>query len=117
MPFMTGSTTNAPHEILYWRSFSRSGLRHGKWKLIRNNDTPCALYDLEVDMGEKQNLMTAQPERVHELETIYQKMNSEMASPAFDFPDREGYAEQRRLWENKIDFRKIPPAKRQVKKL
>ncbi|AKJ64043.1 sulfatase-like hydrolase/transferase [Kiritimatiella glycovorans] len=112
MPFMTGATDEAPHEQLYWGGFGRGGVRFRNWKLIREDDKPVALYNLEEDMGETQNLMDSRPERAREMEARFQAWRGAMSPPAWDIPKRSEYAEQRRLWENKIDFREVPPGER-----
>lgn len=53
----------------------------------RHDDNPgkakWELYDLSNDISETTNLAEANPERVTELLTIWEKMNSEMSDPLF----------------------------------
>ena len=44
---------------------------------------PWELYDLSKDLSEKTNLAKSKPERLTELRTIWEKMNSEMSDPLF----------------------------------
>jgi len=37
------------------------------WKLLRDRDLPAQLFDLETDPGERSDLASARPDRVHEL--------------------------------------------------
>ena len=51
-----------------WRTKPVSVVRSGQWKLIQNlEDRSLQLYDLEADLGEKNNLASTQPERAQEL--------------------------------------------------
>jgi len=112
LPFVVGKNQASPHDTLYWREFTRAGLRHGKWKLIREAGLPTALYDLEKDPGETENLIAEMPERTAALEGLWNSFNDEMKPPSFGEPQKSDYAEQRRLWRNRIDFRSVPPNQR-----
>jgi len=51
-----------------WRTKPVSVVRSGQWKLIQSlEDRSLQLYDLEADVGEKDNLAGANPEKVQEL--------------------------------------------------
>lgn len=51
-----------------WRTKPVSVVRSGQWKLIQNlEDRSVQLYDLDADLGEKNNLASAQPEKAKEL--------------------------------------------------
>ena len=43
-------------------------MRSGKWKLHVNKGKPTQLYDLESDIGEKNNVIKSNPEVVQRLE-------------------------------------------------
>jgi arylsulfatase A len=60
----------SPHEILYYEI---DGIRRGKWKLVRigrPGRQKSELYDLETDLGEKNNLADRHPDLVKELEDL-----------------------------------------------
>ncbi|MGE9270868.1 MAG: sulfatase-like hydrolase/transferase, partial [Verrucomicrobiales bacterium] len=58
------------HERLFWRMIMRgSAIREGKWKLLLNVHTPPALYDLEADPSELNNLYAERPDMVRRLWT------------------------------------------------
>lgn len=47
-----------------------SAIRSGDWRLIEfHDDTPAALYDLSSDIGERDNLAAARPDKFKELRT------------------------------------------------
>ena len=54
----------SPHETLYYEN---DGIRQGKWKLVHYRikaDWFTELYDLEADLGERNNIADQHPERV-----------------------------------------------------
>ena len=107
LPYLTGETTGAPHDYLYWRSGPNHAIRDGRWKLIRYNrsllgdedlrpdgrlqppvggwptDSPhgqlTLLYDLNADPGERRNLALERPEIVERLHAAYEAWNAELA--------------------------------------
>ncbi|MEI8020567.1 MAG: sulfatase-like hydrolase/transferase, partial [Schlesneria sp.] len=91
LPFITGQTTGVPHETLYWRLGEQNAIRHGDWKLVQYDlnveSSPAKgisqkkLYHLAKDVGETRDLAADYPDKVKELETIYQKWNSELVKP------------------------------------
>ena len=91
LPFITGQETGVPHETLYWRLGEQNAIRHGDWKLVQydlNVDSSLIkgvsekkLYHLAKDVGESCDLAADYPDKVKELETIWQKWNSELVKP------------------------------------
>ena len=58
------------HDILYYGS---EGLRQGKWKLVTIREKgkfTQELYDLDQDIGEKNNLAAKEPERVKAMQAL-----------------------------------------------
>ncbi len=49
------------------RPYATSVARRGPWKLMARNDKPKALYNVEKDIGEKNNVMNQHPEIVEQL--------------------------------------------------
>jgi arylsulfatase A-like enzyme len=97
-PYLAGQDSRTPHETLYWRLGNQMAVRHGNWKLVRYDPTadgatgqsnqrgggPASaskLYDLGQDIGEANDLAAKLPERLAELEAIWQKWNAQMARP------------------------------------
>lgn len=80
------------HEFLYWEFHEQGGkkaVRKGKWKAVKLNcfdktKTKVELYDLSIDIGEKNNIASQHPEIVKELLTIMEKEHVKSK----DFPFR-----------------------------
>ena len=78
LPTLLDSGTQAQHSHLYWEFHELGGrvaVRKGPWKAVKYDylaqpDAPAALYHLDQDPGETQNLAAAQPEILAELEAL-----------------------------------------------
>lgn len=85
LPYLTGQNAGKPHEALYWRFGDQWAIRHGDWKLVvgppRTGRQP-QLYNLVADASEAHNLATEQPEKVKELQSLWDKWNAEQAPPS-----------------------------------
>lgn len=93
VPYLEGKNTAAPHETLYWRFGEQRAIRQGDWKLVRydpvadgagkgqGNATAARLYNLARDVGEKDDLAAREPDRVKELEAVWQKWNAQLVRP------------------------------------
>jgi ATP-binding cassette subfamily B protein len=74
------------HEVLFWRAGRRAAIRVGDWKLVRNpgrGSKDWELYELGEDIGESQNLADQHPERFQSLLAEWERINREMAEPAW----------------------------------
>ena len=82
LPLMEGTSSAAPHEALYWRFGIQYAVRQGDWKLVKPhiNDTP-HLFNLASDLGEKNDLATAQPEKVKQLQSLWDAWNANNEPP------------------------------------
>src|SRR5437870_1542376 len=97
LPYLTGDQTGLPHPALYWRFGQQIALRMGDWKLVKApgggvgpgelagkaSTERAQLYNLKLDIGEKENLTDKNPERVKELAAVWEKWNSELVDPAW----------------------------------
>ncbi len=88
LPYLTGANSGAPHESLCWRFGEQSAIRMGDWKLASLAGSPPELYNLAEDIGEKNNLATAQPAKLKELQAAWEAWNKEMIPPKWGRPDR-----------------------------
>ncbi|MEY3459950.1 MAG: hypothetical protein RL215_3107 [Planctomycetota bacterium] len=88
-PFLNGDRTESPHDALYWRFGKQMAIRSGDYKLVRydsNADTltgkanqpvtEAKLYNLAMDIGERQDLAAVMPEKVRELQAKWDTWNA-----------------------------------------
>jgi arylsulfatase A-like enzyme len=84
MPHLTGAVKEPPHEVLYWRFGAQWAVRKGDFKLVASNPdgvkTP-KLFNLKDDIGEKNDLSEKMPEKVKELQALWDKWSAEQAKP------------------------------------
>ncbi len=80
-PFVTGRAKERPHATLYWRYGPQWAVRHGDYKLVvsKGGTGQPELYDLARDIGESKDLAASQPQKVKELQALYDRWNAEQA--------------------------------------
>ncbi len=93
LPQLENQSTAEPHEALYWLTVGQMAVRRGDWKLVRYMNkidegdvhrtenpplTPHRLYNLRDDIGETNDLAEAEPERVKEMQSLWDKWNASM---------------------------------------
>lgn len=86
MPYLTGKAQGRPHEALFWRMNRRTAVRVGDWKLLRNpqrGDSEWHLFNLAEDLVEANDLSAKNPDKMTELTNAWEKLNSQMAEPAW----------------------------------
>lgn len=62
-----------PRELLWWLHEGNRAVRVGDWKLVAAKGDPWELYDLRTDRGEQVNLAAKFPDKVNELEQMWQE--------------------------------------------
>lgn len=85
LPTLTGEGKQITHRFLYWEFHEdggRQAVRLGKWKGVRlnvmkDNDAPVELYNLETDPHETKNVAAAHPEIVDSIKNLMQTEHSE----------------------------------------
>lgn len=84
IPFLTGEKTEPPHHALYWRNFDRNrvAIRTSDSKMILERDADF-LFDIETDISESKNLITADPTRKEKLAVHIEKWKKLLMDPAF----------------------------------
>jgi arylsulfatase len=59
-------------DSLWWLHEGNRAVRVGDWKLVAAEGTPWELYDLKTDRAEQNNLASQRPDKVKELEQVWQ---------------------------------------------
>jgi len=79
IPFLTGKTTERPHQTLYWMFGTGWAVRDGDLKLVLNRDRkgPPELFNLASDLSEKKDLAASKPETVVRLQSLFDKWKSQ----------------------------------------
>ncbi|MSR32912.1 MAG: sulfatase [Gemmataceae bacterium] len=96
LPFLNGENKAAPHDALYWRFGAQMAIRMGDWKLIKARGDAQAfnrsevasamganLFNLKEDEGEKTDLAGSKPEKVKELQEVWNKWNATLEKPTW----------------------------------
>ena len=96
LPYLTGEQTGPPHDALYWRFGTQLAIRKGDWKLVKAPGIAAGLgqlvtgkaategaelFNLNEDIGEKNNLAAANPDKVKELAATWNAWNAELVEP------------------------------------
>ena len=88
MPYLAGSKTGTPHDMLVWRRRPLVSIRKGDWKLWESvNDTTGQfgeyklLFNLRTDLNETTNVASRHPEKVSELEALIRQWSKDMTDP------------------------------------
>ncbi len=93
LPYVMGTKADAPHSALFWRFGQQMAVRAGDWKLVRydgNADTQTGkaqpvtsakLYNLAKDIHEDSDLSAAMPEKVAELQKLWDAWNQDNVDP------------------------------------
>ncbi len=64
-------------DSLWWLHEDNRAVRVGDYKLVAAQGDPWELYDLKTDRAEQNNLATQMPDKVKELEQVWQKQTDE----------------------------------------
>ncbi len=89
LPYLSGANDASPHAALFWRFGEQTAVRAGDWKLLTARDADGAprgnvrqgrvvgpaLFNLKDDIGELRDLAKEQPEKVVELQALWNDWN------------------------------------------
>lgn len=92
LPHVTGLARQAPHSTLYWRYSGGKGyaVRQGQYKLVRSEyKQRVLLFDMVHDPLEQHDLATAMPEKVRELQALYERWAQQTVPPKWSDPHIE----------------------------
>jgi arylsulfatase A-like enzyme len=88
LPYLTGKTKDAPHRNLYWRYGEQYAIRQGDWKLVHSMERitsppiiKTGLFNLAKDVGEEHDLASEHPEKVKELQMLWDDWNAQNVTP------------------------------------
>ncbi|NWG47009.1 MAG: sulfatase-like hydrolase/transferase [Alphaproteobacteria bacterium] len=82
MPFLTGEASGNAHDQLFWRFGPHAGMREGPWKLVQIGQT-AFLFNLDTDIGERNDLSAAEPERFAAMKAAWKAWSDSMPRPAW----------------------------------
>jgi arylsulfatase A-like enzyme len=76
LPILKNKSNMPPHDALFWRYGVQYAVRREDWKLVKPgiDDIP-HLYNLKTDISETNDLALHQPEKVQELQTLWDAWN------------------------------------------
>jgi arylsulfatase len=78
LPVFTGDT-ELNREYLWWQHEGNRAVRVGDWKLVAAGpDAPWELYDLRSDRGESRNRAADQPEKLEELQELWNRVTQDV---------------------------------------
>lgn len=81
MPYLAGRA-KAPHDALMWRRQPMVSIRSGDWKMWKHMDGKFLyLFNLKSDPNETQNLATANPAKVKQLENALAQWSKDLQDP------------------------------------
>jgi arylsulfatase A-like enzyme len=69
-------------DSLWWLHEGNRAVRVGDWKLVAAEKDPWELYDLKSDRAEQDNLASKMPDKVKELEAVWQRQADDFAELA-----------------------------------
>jgi arylsulfatase A-like enzyme len=101
MPYITGANAARPHEVLYWRFGDQWAIRQGDWKLVVSNADRAdragranravslkpRLINLRDDISEANDLSDKNPEKLKELQALYQSWSAQQHEPLWGSPN------------------------------
>ncbi|MBN1488660.1 MAG: arylsulfatase [Phycisphaerae bacterium] len=60
------------HRAIFWEHTGNRAVRAGRWKLVSEYTQPWELYNLDADRAELNNLAAEMPDKVRQLEAMYE---------------------------------------------
>lgn len=85
LPLLEGKTDKLARDALFWRFGVQFAVRQGDWKLTKaSRDMQPALFNLAADIGEKNDLAAQQPEKVKQLQALWDSWNAQNIPPRWE---------------------------------
>jgi arylsulfatase A-like enzyme len=82
LPFLKGEKSDKPHQTFYWRNSPNWAIRDGSYKLINAGGINW-LYDLNVDLGETDNIASEYPNVVERLTIKFNEWDAKNIEPSW----------------------------------
>jgi arylsulfatase len=73
LPALRGRAEEISERTLFWEHEGNRAVRRGRWKLVAPYDAPWALYDMETDRTETNDVAAKHPEKVEVLKQRYEQ--------------------------------------------
>jgi uncharacterized sulfatase len=89
IPYLTGESTDAPHDVLYWRWNGQAAIRRGKWKYLTMTGREY-LFDLSEDAEEQHNLLDQNSQLAQAMRDQLESWSQTLKPPGI--PDKGGQA-------------------------
>lgn len=82
LPVLDGTKKDAMDRALFWRFGVQYAVRQGDWKLVKAhiNDSP-RLFNLANDLGEQNDLAAKEPDKVKQLQALWDSWNAKNEPP------------------------------------
>lgn len=120
LPYLTGEKTGKPHDQLFWRKDQMAASRDGDYKMIRVENLGYRLYNLDNNLGETDDLRSAEPNQLDAMKKSMEQWESGLMNPLWT----EGQAWDEVTWwihedlfENRAVRAKNPEALKALKEI
>lgn len=98
IPHLNGSSPSTPHDKLYWRFYTQSAMRQGKWKFLQESPAAEAmLFDMTSILGEEENVIGKHPTIAAQMSTDLEAWKATLLRSG-DLTVPEGRANGIRNW-------------------
>ncbi len=81
MPYLEGSESGEPHDILFWRKEEMAAVRMGDYKVIRVEEVGTRMYDLGSSLSEDLDIQSTHPEIYAEMIGKLEAWESGLVNP------------------------------------
>ena len=102
LPYLTGQTKEPPQKALFWRYGEQMAVRVGDWKLTKAIDREArppaiktGLFYLVKDTGEENDVASANPEKVLELQKLWDEWNMKNVEPLWSDKPADGWKQKK----------------------
>lgn len=91
LPALTDSSEYLDQRALFWRFWTQSAVRVGKWKYVKAGQNIEYLFDMSTADSESKNLFYSNPEKAQELKVLLEKWEKGLArkGESSDLNDQE----------------------------